>query len=199
MSKHEFLARLRKGLSGLPQADIEERLTFYAEMLEDRMEEGLSEEEAVAAAGTVDEIVRQVIADIPLARIARERIRPKRCLRAWEIVLLALGSPIWLALLIAAVAVVAALYVSLWAVMASLWGVLGTFAVGAVGSVPLCIFLAVSDGPAPGLVVLAAGAVCAGFSVFMFFGCREATKGVLILTKKITTGIKNCFIRKEEA
>ena len=44
MNKQEFLAELRKGLSGLPQDDIEERLIFYDEMLEDRIEEGLSEE-----------------------------------------------------------------------------------------------------------------------------------------------------------
>ena len=46
MSKQEFLEQLRRGRSGLPREDIEERLTFYSEMLEDRMEEGLSEEEA---------------------------------------------------------------------------------------------------------------------------------------------------------
>ena len=57
MNKQEFLAGLQKGLSGLPQEDVEERLTFYGEMLDDRMEEGLSEEEAVAAAGSVEEIV----------------------------------------------------------------------------------------------------------------------------------------------
>ena len=96
MNKQEFLDGLRKGLSGLPQADIEERLTFYGEMLDDRIEEGLSEEEAVAAAGSVNEIVRQTVADIPLAKIAKERIKPKRRLKAWETVLLALGSPIWL-------------------------------------------------------------------------------------------------------
>ena len=49
MGKQEFLAQLRKGLQGLPQEDIEERLTFYSEMIDDRMEEGLSEEEAVSA------------------------------------------------------------------------------------------------------------------------------------------------------
>ena len=37
MNKREFLARLRKGLSGLPQDDIDEHLAFYSEMLEDRM------------------------------------------------------------------------------------------------------------------------------------------------------------------
>lgn len=76
MSKQEFLEPLRRGLSGLPREDIEERLKFYSEMLEDRMEEGLSEEEAVSAAGSVDEIVAQAVADIPLAKIAKERIRP---------------------------------------------------------------------------------------------------------------------------
>lgn len=59
MNKQEFLAELQKGLSGLPQEDRDERLTFYGEMLDDRMEEGLSEEEAVAAVGSVEEIVRQ--------------------------------------------------------------------------------------------------------------------------------------------
>ena len=185
------------GLSGLPQEDIEERLTFYGEMLEDRREEGFTEEEAVAAIGDVDEIVLQTVAEIPLAKIAKERIRPKRSLRAWEIVLLALGSPIWLALGLAA-AVVFALYLALWAVVAALWAVWGAIAVCAVGSVPVCVVLAARGGIAGGLAILAAGFVCAGLSIFLFYGCREATRGVWALTKKITIGIKNGLIRKEE-
>ena len=39
MNKQEFLAELRKRLSGLPQADIEERIVFYSEMIDDRTEE----------------------------------------------------------------------------------------------------------------------------------------------------------------
>lgn len=197
MNKQEFLAQLRKGLSGLPQEDIEERLTFYGEMLEDRMEEGFTEEEAVAAIGDVDEIVLQTVAEIPLAKIAKERIKPKRHLKAWEIVLLALGSPIWLALGLAA-AVVFALYLALWAVVAALWAVWGAIAVCAVGSVPVCVVLAARGGIAGGLAILAAGFVCAGLSIFLFYGCREATRGVWALTKKITIGIKNGLIRKEE-
>ena len=77
MSKQEFLAQLRKGLSGLPQDDIEERLAFYSEMIEDQMEDGLSEEDAVLAVGSIDEIVTQVVADIPLTKIAKERIKTK--------------------------------------------------------------------------------------------------------------------------
>ena len=55
MTKQAFLAALGERLVGLPQKDIEERLTFYSEMIDDRMEEGLSEEEAVAFAHYVTE------------------------------------------------------------------------------------------------------------------------------------------------
>lgn len=94
MNKQEFLTELRKGLSGLPQDDIEERLAFYGEMLDDRIEEGLSEDAAVAEIGDAEEIVRQTVADIPLAKLAKERIKPKRRLKAWETVLLILVSPV---------------------------------------------------------------------------------------------------------
>lgn len=199
MNKQEFLDGLRKGLSGLPQADIEERLTFYGEMLDDRIEEGLSEEEAVAAAGSVNEIVRQTVADIPLAKIAKERIKPKRRLKAWEIVLLALGSPIWLSLGIAAAAVIFALYVTVWSVIASFWSVFASLAVCAAAGVPMCVVFVAGDSGAAGIAVLSAGIVCAGLSVFMFFGCLQATKGILFLTKKFAIWLKNCFIKKEEA
>ena len=199
MNKQEFLNELRKGLRGLPPDDIEERLTFYGEMIDDRTEEGLSEEEAVAAIGDADEIIRQTVADIPLAKIARERIKPKRRLKAWEIVLLAVGSPIWLSLGIAAFAVILALYVALWAIIVALWAVFGAFAV----SFPACIAASVifiSGGNAvAGVAVLAAGIVCAGLSVFAFFGCRAATKGAVVLAKKIALQIKNRVIKKEEA
>ena len=198
MDKQDFLAQLRKGLSGLPQDDIEERLTFYGEMLEDRMEDGLSEQEALAEIGGVEEIVRQVIADTPLAKIAGERIKPKRRLKAWEIALLTLGSPIWLSLGIAAAAIVLALYVSLLAIIVSLWAIFAALAVCAIASVPMCVLLIARGSAASGFAALAAGLVCAGLSIFMFCGCKTATKRIPALTKSITAWIKNRFIKREE-
>ena len=46
MNKQEFLNQLRSGLNGLPHEEIEERVMFYSEMIDDRVEEGLSEEDA---------------------------------------------------------------------------------------------------------------------------------------------------------
>ena len=199
MNKQEFLERLRNGLSGLPQNDIEEGLTFYSEMIDDRMEEGLSEEEAVSAIGSVDEIVKQVVADIPLAKIAKERIKPKRRLKVWEIVLLAVGSPIWFSLAVAAFAVVLSLYISLWAMIVSLWAVFGSLVGCAVGGIAAGVVFAFTDSVPSGVAMLAAGIVCAGLAIFFFYGCRAATKGTLALTKRMALGIKNIFIKKEEA
>lgn len=198
MNKQEFLTKLRKGLAGLSQDDIEERLAFYSEMIEDQMEEGLSETEAVSAVGSVPKIVAQVVADIPFTKIAKERIRPKRRLSVGEIILLVLGSPIWLSLGIATFAVIFSLYVVLWSVIISLWAVFVSLAACALGGVIGCVIFTVSGNSVSGIAVLAAGLVCAGLSIFMFYGCKAATKSTLILTKKIAIWIKNCFIKKEE-
>ena len=65
MCKQAFLDELRERLTGLPQEDIDERLDFYAEMIDDRVEEGLTEEEAVAAIGTVEEVFAQIVEETP--------------------------------------------------------------------------------------------------------------------------------------
>lgn len=199
MLKQEFLAQLRDALCGLPQCDIDERLTFYSEIIDDRMEDGLPEEEAVAAVGSVDEIFTQMVAEIPFSKIVKERIKPKRRLTAWEIVLLALGSPIWLSLGIAAFAVILSLYISLWAVVISLWAVFGSLVGCALGGIVAAIVFACSGNLLTGIAMLGAGMLLAGLSIFMFFGCRAATKGTVLLAKKMALSIKNCFIRKEAA
>lgn len=199
MSKQEFLVQLRKGLSGLPQEDIEERLTFYSEMIDDRMEEGITEEDAVSRIGSVDTIISQIKADIPLAKLVREKMTPKKHVKTWEIVLLVVGSPIWLSLLLAAFAVMLSLYASLWSVVISLWAVFGSLIGCAFGGVVAGIVIACSGNALSGIAMLAAGIVCAGLSIFMFYGCKAATKGILILSRKFAVWIKNCFIKKEEA
>ena len=199
MTKQEFIMELRTGLSGLPQKDIEERLTFYSEMIEDRIEDGLSEEQAVLAVGTAKEIIAQTVAEIPLAKIAKERIKSNRRFKAWEIVLLALGSPIWLSLGIALVAVILSVYVSLWSVIISLWAAFVSLVASSFGGVMAGILFSIKDNLLTGIAVCGASIVCLGFSIFMFYGCKAASKGILILTKKIAILIKNRFIKKEEA
>ncbi len=197
MNKQEFLMRLREGLSGLPENDIEERLIFYSEMIDDRKEEGLSEEEAVREIGNIDEIISQIIADTPFARLVKEKIKPSRQLRTWEIVLLVIGSPIWLSLGIAVFSVIISVYITLWSVIISLWATEAALWCSIIGSIFSFVFLIFNGNVTSGIVMICAGMVCAGISIFLFYGCKAATKGILLLTKKSVLATKNCFVKKE--
>lgn len=199
MNKQEFLDALRKGLSALPREEAEEHLTFYREMIDDRIEDGLTEAEAVREIGTPEEILSRIPADTPSAQAGRESSVPKDRVRWWGILLLILGSPIWLSLLIAVFAVVLSLYavlwsaiVSLWAVEVSLWGTAFGTVVGGAG-------MAIFGHPLPGLAMIGAGLVCAGLSVFLFFGCTAAVRGSLVLARMMCTGMKRLLIKKEAA
>jgi len=198
MHKQEFLTQLRKELSGLPQNEIEERIAFYGEMIDDRVDEGLSEENAVAEIGSVSDIAAQIISEIPLSKIAKEKIKLKRRLKAWEVVLLAVGSPIWFSLLAAAFAVVFSVYVSLWAVVVSLWACFASCVACAFGGAAGGVVVLCGGNTPAGITMLAAGLVCAGVSIFVLFGCKAATKGMVLLTKKMALWMKKCFVKKED-
>lgn len=196
MTKQEFLTRLREGLSLLPQNEREERLNFYGEMIDDRMEEGLSEFDAVAAVGQIDEIIAQIRAEFPFQAPAPEPAAPKREWKTWEMVLLLAGSPIWLSLIIAAVAVVFAFYVVLWSAVVALWAVFGALVGCAFGLATAGTVCLVFGKPLAGTALLGAGMVCAGVSILLCFGCDAATKGVALLTKISVKGMVRCLSGK---
>lgn len=199
VNKQGFLTELRARLSGLPQEDVEVRLSFYSEMIDDRVEEGLSEEEAVAGIGTVDELANQIISETPLTKLVKEKVKPNRSLHAWEIVLLILGFPLWFPLLIAALSVCFAFYVTIWSLIIALWSIELAFIVSALGGIVSAVIFLIQGYPLSALAVFGAGILCAGAAVFAFFGCLSATKGILKLTKKIALGVKSLFIKKEGA
>ena len=199
MTKKQFLMALKDRLSGLPKEDAEQWLNFYSEIMDDRMEDGLSEAEAVAAVGSVDHVVAQIIEDTPLVKLAKEKLRPKRRLKTWEILLLILGSPLWLSLLVAAGAVLLAVYVSVWSVIVSLWAAFGSLAAGGFAGLVAGIAQACLGAMPAGMALLAAGLVCGGLSILLFHGCKAATKGILVLTKKFAAWLKNRWMKKEAA
>jgi uncharacterized membrane protein len=118
MRKEEFLRLLKKELSFLPKDEIKDCLAFYNEMIDNRIEEGMSEEEAVKDIGSIEDIVKQIVYE---KHVNKDKI--KRKLKTGEIALIAFGSPIWLSLLIAFLVIIISVYISLWVVVISLWSV----------------------------------------------------------------------------
>ena len=199
MIKSEFLLSLENELSELSGMNVEEQLSFYTEMIEDRMEDGLSEEEAVAQIGSVDEIVSQILMNIPFSKLMKKKVEPKKRMGVWEIIFLALGSPVWISLLLAAIAVLFALYVGFWSVIVSLWAVFVSLATCVLGCFCVGVFFILTGDVPSGAVAVGAGFVCAGLSVWMFFGCKLASKGTLSLTNMIVIFVKKRLAKERSA
>ena len=197
MNKQQFLENLKNALGNLPEEDINQSLDFYSEMIDDRIEDGLSQEAAVSEIGDVNKIAAQIISEIPLSKIIKKKASPKRKLSVFEIVLLILGAPIWASLLIAAVSVLFAFYAVMWSMVVTLWAVeVSLMAVAFSGVVAPIVFI-IRGYTLPALAVFGAGLFSIGLSIFMFFGCTAATKGMAMLTKKIVLWIKMLFVKKE--
>ena len=122
--------------------------------------------------------------------------QPDRHLQIWEVVLLVLGSPLWIVLLITSIAVLLSVYVAVWAVIAALWAVEVSFIAGSFGSIVMSIWKLFQGNGLQSIVMICAGAVLAGLSIFLFFGCKAATKSTVVLTGKIAMKVKSLFQKR---
>ncbi len=199
MNKRQFLAEIGTRLRSLPQGDVEKSLDYYSEMIDDRMENGVSEEEAVAAMGSVDDIAAQILLETPFPTLVKARLKPSRALKAWEIVLLVLGSPVWFPLLLAAGVVLLTVYIVLWAVIVSLYAADLSFAVGAAGGVGGLSILLYAGHPLQAVLFLGAGLICAGLAILLFFACNQISRRILMCSKRIALGVKARFTRRGDA
>ena len=158
----------------------------------------MPEEEAVAGIGNVDGIVEQIMSEIPLSKLVREKVKSKRSLKAWEIILLVLGSPVWLPILISVLAIFLSVYVIIWAVAVCIYAACFSMAAGAVGGIAGLFISLFKGAPAVALFSLGAAAVCAGLSILLLYVSVWVTKLILKMTKRIVLGIKTSFVGKEE-
>ena len=195
MNKERFLIELASALAGLPEDDVEKSLEYYSEMIDDRIEDGLSEEEAVADLGPIEEIRAQIIKDTPLPKLIKERVKSKRSLNGLEITLLIVGFPIWFPLLAAAASVVFSVYVTLWSLIIVLFAVEISFAACAfAGIVSAPLFFSLGNIPSA-LFLLGCGLFLAGLSVLWVFVCKWGVRGILWLTRVF---FKSLFVGKEK-
>ena len=195
MKRSEFLEELKARLWAMPEGDVQNSLDYYSEMIDDRMEDGLPEEEAVAAVGDLDEIVKQILSETPRPPQVVEPIKKQKPeqknTKTWLILLAVLGSPVWIPVAAGLLATVLSVYVSLWTVVISLYAVFVALVASAIGCIVGGIF---AFSWAGGIVAWGAALLCAGLSILALLLANLAAKGMVKLTKLIWNGI---FRRKE--
>lgn len=198
MNKTEFMTELSHRLSGLNNEDIKKSLAYYNEIIEDSKEDGMSEEEAVASLGDIDEIATQIVMDTPITKLVKERVKSTRTLQTWEILLIILGSPIWFSIGIAVASVIFSLYVAVWAIVFSLFVTVFALFVSAFAFLIAAVWLLFTKAFAQSALFLGAAFVIAGVTILLYLGTYYIAKGIAILTKNIFKAIKRSFVKKEE-
>lgn len=198
MNKTKFLKTLKDKLSKLPQNDINESISFYSEMIDDRIEDGLLEEEAVEDIGSIDDIAAQIIAE----RAPAKTVKTREKLTASEILAIILGSPIWISLLLTAIVVVASIIISvytvLWSIVVLLWVVFISLVGGALGGGVIGILTVAQGNLQPGLFLIFAGFICEGLAILLCLALNKVTLSAVFLTKKISLLIKKIFTLKKK-
>lgn len=197
MNKTEFLDALRRALGKLPSYEVEQSIAFYAEAIDDRVEDGMSEQDAVAALGPVRLIAAQIIAETP--PVPRAIAKANTGSRTLNIVLLVVFSPIWVPLVLALVTAVVMVYLAIWLTIAALWVTVALLLLCApLGFFALAWCLS-QNYPLTGLFVLGACLAVAGLGLFAWFGVLAASKGLISLTRSFGRWVKSRFVKTDAA
>ena len=109
MKKKEFLKRLSAGMAELPLPERHKRIKKYRAQLEDRLRQGESEEEIIAAFPPPEKICREALEEIP------ERRKPlSAAQKAMLTAAAVLTSPLWIGAALIAAGAALVCYVLLW-------------------------------------------------------------------------------------
>lgn len=197
MNKQAYLERIRQLLQSLPEEDRERSLAFYAESIADRMEDGMSEEEAVASLESPEEAAKAILMDTPLPKLVKARVKGRH-MGALEIVLLVLGFPLWFPLVLTVLILGFTLCLLVWVLALSLGAVV--LALGLSGlAVLIGGFTLITKLSLPA-ILLAPGAalVLIGLAILMGFATVGAVRLAVELGKAMLRGLKSLLIRKEK-
>ena len=197
MNKQEFLGCVARGIYGLAPEDVTRWLDYYREMLEDRIEDGMSEEEAVAALGTPAKVVEEIIAQTPIRALVKERVRPRHRLGVWEILLIALGSPIWLSLALSAFAVILSVFVTLWSLVIAAWAIEAFVAACSLAGVGVFAIKLCTGEPFSAFFMLGAALALAGLFLFGLWICKLFTRLMIYCSKKFLLLLKLMLVGME--
>lgn len=202
MLREEYLSQLREKLTQNNIQGIDAMIEFYGEAIDDRIEDGMSEEDAVAAMEDTDSIVKNAKLDKPIASLMADKVKEKHKEASSSghgtlfTVLAIVGFPIWFPLLIAFFAVIFSLYISMWAVVVSLYSVELSFGVASLAS--LFGIAAYFMGQIPletAIALLGCSLLFAGLAIILWRPIVALTKWMIKLIKVVFRAIKSMFVK----
>lgn len=200
MNKQEFLNELAQRLTSLPENERAKAIAYYNEIIDDRIEDGIPENEAVEALGNSEEIAENIMYDMSIPTLIKSKVKESKFQASNKGLWLAfviVGSPVWFPLLMALIAVIIAMYIAVWSLIISLYAVvfsLGlTCLVGILGGLAQSVMKSIPVG----LCVLGVAIFCGALAMFMIKPVCFITKKLIKFTAFGLRKIKSLFISRK--
>lgn len=204
MNKKEFIERLRREIRNLPYDEVEKTITYYEEIISDRMEDGASEEEAVASLGTPEAIARDLQANQPFSTIIKRKVEDYKERRSSEntalvIVLLIVLFPFWFPVLMSGLGVLVGLFATIGGIIVAFWAASIAIGIGGIGLIISSAFGFATSYIPTGFFSIGSGIALIGLSIIAVIISIYATKGIIKLMGIIIHSIKKLFVRRSNA
>ena len=147
----------------------------------------------------MDDAVKGILENIPLTKVIKAKTKPSRKLRAWEIVLLVIGSPIWFPLLVCAILLLVLFYCILWIFVIAFFAVDIALIAGGLAAFIAGIISLFHMGPTYPLLAIGAGLFLLGGGLLLLIPLIKLAKVTGKLAKVIVLWIKSWFVPKKPA
>ena len=196
MNKQEFLNELQKKLFSLEQSDIDKYKDYYSEMIDDRIEDGLSEEEAVFDLGEIENIISQILSDCPRRKAVETtniETKSKKLSSGWIILITVLTAPFWFPFVTSVISVAFSLIIAAFAVIIALYAIVFAFFVFGIISMAACAVELFAFNVIEFAICLGLGLVFLGFSILLLFGTNWLLKNIFKLIKFLCRKTKEFF------
>ena len=196
MDKRTFLDGLRTTLVSLPASEIDKTVAYYEEMIDDRIEEGMSEEEAVASMEPIGVLAQRIINDSPTVNKAVRKAKQSSIPVGIWILLAILGLPIWLPLLCLAFAIVVGVFGLLFGIIVSLFALVAALAIGGIMVMIFALFY-LDIGGMSTVLAIGLGLIGIGLGMLLAFPVAYLIKAIWSGIKALGRKIGSLFTRQE--
>ncbi|MGC2872489.1 DUF1700 domain-containing protein [Ihubacter sp. rT4E-8] len=198
MTKETFLHQLRIRLTPLPESEIKKRLDYYSELIDDMLEDGISEAEAIASFGSVDQIAQSILYQTSSFNLKTEKSNKKSGWTVTAIILAVIGSPLWLPLLLAFGIVALSMIIVVFALIICILAVVFSLGIVGVLLVIRAFSLLITEGVCYAMLTIGSGLLLTGCCLLAFLGAKAAVPWLVQLCSQLFNKSKNLFHRKEE-
>ena len=201
MNKQEYLDTLRDALEKQSISNIDNMIEYYDEMICDRMEDGMSEEDAVNSMDSIPDIVHEAVLDKSVPTLVKEKVKKSRDKaksegKEWIWILLAvLGFPVWFPLVLTFAILLFVFFLVFWILVGTLFIIVLALGISAVACFLTSFTVIFGYISFPGFVVSLGGALAlAGITILLWKPIVAFAKVAAGFFKDIIISIKKKFI-----